>query len=383
MSDKVISGDSVSPDWTTKTVVELIDCIRELEPQDLNKDLVEWCNLAGEKRSHSEKILILFAIYQRLTSSSQPQWCALPLVRLSKAFLDKGCTWLSKYYGMLSLCDEARSQGGPLGLPHDSYRLMLGFHDLSEHEIQRYVNEAIRIYSKLPEGLKPFPEAILSNFDQDWKTGVPSTSEYGLYYANGTLIKSILQAIESIKDKLKEIKKAKDNKTYSKESNEPTTKQQGDLLELLGRYVMSCMPGARINESPVWQYRTDTDYDVVCSLDGFQIDFRTEFGRYFICECKAWTDSVDFDVVAKFGRVLDSVRAKFGIIISLNGLTGDENGENAGAEQLHIFRDRGIIIVSLNKDDLLSVAEGRNFINMIRQKYDDIRLFKRPAKQIK
>lgn len=79
-------------------------------------------------------------------------------------------------------------------------------------------------------------------------------------------------------------------------------------MELLARHVLACMPGARVSKDRVSQQGTNTDYDVVCSLDGFLIDFRTELGRYFIGECKAMSeDATPYAVVTKFCRVLDSI----------------------------------------------------------------------------
>lgn len=374
-------------DCKTLKAIDLIKELKRLSPSDLNNNLKTWCDRAKQREYNSEKISILLAIHEHLTSHTEPLWTALPLVRLSILFNEIGYTWLSKSYAMLALCCEGRTGRGSVTEKHDSYELTLGLHAMTEEEVQSYARAAYDISSELPDFLKPFPEVVLLKLDQNWKTGIPSTAEYGLCYMNGKLITVLLDKIEDIRQQLaskREERSQQPIETPNKKSNYksktvagPSSKQQGDLLEILGRYLMSCMPGTRINQVPVWQDRTGTDYDVICSLDGFQVDFRTEFGRYFICECKAWNDAVDFDVIAKFGRVLDSVRAKFGIVFSLNGLTGEANNKNAYAEQRNIYRDRGIVIISAKKEDLLKVANGTNFINLIRQKYDDIRLFKR------
>ena len=56
-----------------------------------------------------------------------------------------------------------------------------------------------------------------------------------------------------------------------------------------------------------------TDYDIVCSMEGFEVDFRSELG-YFVCECKDWNQPADFSVMAKFCRVLDSTKSRFGVL---------------------------------------------------------------------
>ena len=71
-----------------------------------------------------------------------------------------------------------------------------------------------------------------------------------------------------------------------------------------------------------------------------------------MCECKDRKNKkASFSDVAKFCRVLDSVKAKFGIIFSANGLSGEGEAENADREILKIYQDRGMVIVVVNRDD--------------------------------
>jgi hypothetical protein len=99
------------------------------------------------------------------------------------------------------------------------------------------------------------------------------------------------------------------------------------------------------------------------------VDFRSEFGRYFICECKDWQNPADFTAFAKFCRVLDSIKSHFGILFSKNGISGHDRVKDAEREQLKIFQDRGIVIVVIDKSDLDYVADGENF-----GKYEKVRL---------
>ncbi len=78
--------------------------------------------------------------------------------------------------------------------------------------------------------------------------------------------------------------------------------------------------------------------------------------------------------MAKFCRVLDSTKAKFGILFSSSGLSGQGRSKDAEREQLKIFQDRGIIIVVITRADLESVAAGRNLISLLRERYEAVRL---------
>jgi len=109
-------------------------------------------------------------------------------------------------------------------------------------------------------------------------------------------------------------------------------------------------------------------------MDGFELDFRSEFGRYFVCECKDWEAPADFTTMAKFCRVLDSIKARFGILFSRSGISGAGTARFAEREQLKVYQDRGVVIVVLNLSDLQAVAKGVNLITLLRRQYETVRL---------
>jgi hypothetical protein len=118
---------------------------------------------------------------------------------------------------------------------------------------------------------------------------------------------------------------------------------------------------------------------VVCSVEGPAVDFREEVGRYFVCECKDWARPADFSAFAKFCRVLDSVKARFGIIFSREGITGESGVTDARLEQIKVFQDRGLVIVVVDLSNLEALAHGVNFVSLLRQKYEQVRLELRDA----
>jgi hypothetical protein len=113
---------------------------------------------------------------------------------------------------------------------------------------------------------------------------------------------------------------------------------------------------------------------LICAVEGFELDYRSELGRYFVCECKDWAKAADFTTMAKFCRVLDSTKSRFGILFSRNGITGAGNTAFAAREQLKVFQDRGIVIVVFDESDIRRVADGGNLIQILRQKYEVVRL---------
>jgi len=204
-----------------------------------------------------------------------------------------------------------------------------------------------------------FPEALLQRVDDDWVTAVPSAAEAFFYLASEGYVRWLLSQLGS---------------------------PDGTALEFLADYLMSCMPGCRTRRRA---RSGSTDYDVVCSMEGSEVDFRSELGRYFVVESKDWAEPAGFTTMAKFCRVLDSSKAKFGILLSKNGISGVARTTDAAREQLKVYQDRGIVVVVLSLEDLGSIAEGASLIALLRKRYEAVRLdlqeirTKKPAKQRK
>ena len=117
-----------------------------------------------------------------------------------------------------------------------------------------------------------------------------------------------------------------------------------------------------------------TDYDIVCTMEGPEIDFRSDLGRYFIVECKDWSTPADFSAFAKFCRVLDSTKCRFGILCSRLGITGTGHNSDAEREHLKVFQDRGMVVVVLSLSDLTEISTGANLITLLRERYETVRL---------
>lgn len=53
---------------------------------------------------------------------------------------------------------------------------------------------------------------------------------------------------------------------------------------------------------------------------------------------------------------------------------GRQHYGDASLEQLKVFQDRGMVIVVVDEVDLRQVAEGANFIELLRERYEAVRL---------
>jgi hypothetical protein len=302
--------------------------------------------LYSTRGRHFEAMSLYTSLYYQMLRSQTAGRIhkGTPLVRLADSYSALGYPVHAKRYLMLTLCEDALRENGDVS-PETTgiyFRLIWGS-GLPEAELKRYARQFNDLAIQNPERSQ-YPEWLLQEVDAAWLTEVPSPSESGLYVACTIYVDYLL-------DKLGE--------------------GTGEHLELLAEYLLSCMPGCRTMRRG---RSGSTDYDVVCAMGGFEVDFRSEFGRYFVCECKDWKNPADFTVIAKFCRVLDSTKARFGILFSKSGLSGASTFRDARLEQIKIFQDRGIVIVVVDSNDITQIATGAHFAELLRHKYEEVRL---------
>ena len=295
-----------------------------------------------------DAIAIYFSMYYHFLNSqitsSERVHKGMPLLWLADCYYYLGFTTLSKRYLMLTLVEDAITMEGEVDpIKTGSYFRLAWRHGLTDNEIKKYSKKVNKI-GKDHLSESRFPEWVLQELDRDWMVEIPSPNESSYYISNELFVKYLIDGL-----------------------GEAT----GKNLERIAEYLLSCMPGcrtARRNRSG------STEYDVLCSMQGANVDFRSELGRYFVVECKDWKEPVDFSAFAKFCRVLDSVKSKFGIIFSKNGITGEGKNSDAEREQQKVYQDRGMVIIVVNKADLGFVSDGGNFIALLRNKYEKVRL---------
>lgn len=297
-------------------------------------------------RTH-EALAIFWRLYQHMIPAQRTLGYVhkgLPLVWIADSFTRLGFPVHAKRYLMLTLCEDAIREKGTVSPDTTGiYFRLVWSSGLPDAELRRYA----ACFYELSQGRPDagfFPEALLQSVDQSWLTECPSASEASSYLINPAYVHHLLAQLGT---------------------------GTGESLELLTEYLMSCMPGCRTMRR---QRSGSTDYDVVCSMEGFDVDFRSELGRYFVCECKDWEKPADFTAMAKFCRVLDSTKSRFGVLVSKSGLSGAGRSAGAEREQLKVFQDRGMVIVVLDMNDLERVANGSNLIQLLRQRYEAIRL---------
>jgi len=298
-----------------------------------------------QKRFH-EALAIFNSLYQHMLSGQNAGkriHKGMPLNWIGDCHSSLDRPVHAKRYRMLTLCEDAIRDQGRIDYQGGPYFRLVWYSGLSHELIDRYYGVCERFRCENPADAM-FPERVLSELDQEWMVEVPSTHEMGIYCCSGAYIRYLLTKLGT---------------------------DSGQSLERLAHYLVGLIPGCR---AYLRRRSRSTDYDVVGSLEGPAFDFRSELGRYFVCECKDWSKAADFTALAKFCRVLDSVKSRFGILFSKEGITGAGKSAHAEREQYKVFADRGIVIVVITKGDIERIAAGANFLSILRLKYEEVRL---------
>ena len=338
-------------DGAAEFVRELPRKFKPMSIMDGESNQDTWTSVAAfykaQNRLH-EALLIYSALYDHMLVAQEETGMryhkGTPLVWMSDCYARLGYNLISRRYLILTLVEDAIRESGKVSPDTTGvyFRVVWGG-GLSDTQLKRYAEEIYSLHqANSSEAM--YPEWVVQQLDQSWITQVPGPQEVGVYAVNLRYIRKLLSGLGD---------------------------GTGKTLELLADYVLSCMPGCRTTRRA---QTGSTDLDVVCSMEGFDVDFRSELGRYFVCECKDWDTPADFTSLAKFCRVLDSVKSRFGILFSKHGISGEGKNRDAGLEQLKVFQDRGMVIVVIDESDLEQVANGANFISLLRTKYENVRL---------
>ncbi len=296
-----------------------------------------------------EAIAVFESLYHRLLKfqTDTNEWLhkGPPLVWISDCYFRLNYPVHAKRYFMYTLCEDAIDRKGERSVQGSGVYARASMHGMTDDLVAEYHRVAYQRWTELDEAGR-FPERLLAEMDDRWMTEYPTAAEYGRYRTNPLYIRHLLSQLGT---------------------------DEGQSLERLAHYLVSMIPGSRVYR----RLRTgsSSDYDVVGSFEGPGLDFRSELGRYFLCECKDWNkDPADVTVMAKTAYFLDSVKSRFGILFSKMGISGDTTRRAAKHEQLKVYSNRGIAIVVITKDDLEKVAKGENFLSMLRTRYEKVRL---------
>ena len=94
----------------------------------------------------------------------------------------------------------------------------------------------------------------------------------------------------------------------------------------------------------------------------------------FNVECKNYNKKIDVTWVGKFYSLLSTCSQKFGLIFSKKGFTSKSKWTDAKGLAKKILLKDGIYILDINLKHLKDLANGKNFLDIIRDEKDALDL---------
>jgi hypothetical protein len=145
--------------------------------------------------------------------------------------------------------------------------------------------------------------------------------------------------------------------------------QRGLLLEQLVERVISTIPGVKCNSR-----RTRTAFNSEEIDLGFWNSRAKrglaglEFPELILVECKNWSRPVGSMEVCWFLTKLKRRSFRFGILVAMNGITGDGTDLSEAHEIVAYFLQHEVRLVVITRSDLEQLKSGGDLVNLIKRR---------------
>ncbi|MFW9865715.1 MAG: hypothetical protein ACFFEN_06400 [Candidatus Thorarchaeota archaeon] len=150
------------------------------------------------------------------------------------------------------------------------------------------------------------------------------------------------------------------------ESKDTENKEKKEALENLAYCIFDLLPEFRILGLDV--ITEAEEIDLILTINSPLFDIFEILGSIFIIECRNLKEKVDAKQIRDFGEKIIGKNLKGGLIISREGITGQEKLQGARLA-IRDFANKGITILVLDKKDLSEISKGKHPIDIIKKAY--------------
>lgn len=153
--------------------------------------------------------------------------------------------------------------------------------------------------------------------------------------------------------------------------NGNTTAVKGRALEDLTCYLFDLVPGVAVTRRNVLNAFGTEEIDVAVWVDREPGGF-TYLPNIILIECKNWSKAVSSMEVNWFDTKLKNRGVTFGILIAVNGVTGDPQDFTASHKVIGdaLKEQRRLIVVT--RDDLLALTDTDDLVKLLKVKWCDL-----------
>jgi len=149
-------------------------------------------------------------------------------------------------------------------------------------------------------------------------------------------------------------------KRYSRKKSDA----KGKALEKLAKLLLESCTGLRVKP----RFRTKKgEIDLLVQNKNSTHPLLSTLGD-FICECKNIEEKANIQLIQTFTKRINDFECTLGLYFSKHGITTDARGE-----VYDFYRGEKRFLVVLTLDDLESIGQGGDFLEMLEEKMRDIR----------
>ncbi|MGW3957611.1 restriction endonuclease [Streptomyces sp. NPDC004752] len=142
-----------------------------------------------------------------------------------------------------------------------------------------------------------------------------------------------------------------------------TTKERGDALESLFRYLLEEIPGVLTRSNGIDPFRgSEIDISVANAQTAMWMKVVPSL---FLVECKNWDNPVDAKAVGAFILKLREKGVSMGIMVAANGITGDQNELTAAYMKINMAQQEGQRVIVVTLDDIVALKNVEQFSKLL------------------
>jgi hypothetical protein len=147
----------------------------------------------------------------------------------------------------------------------------------------------------------------------------------------------------------------------------PTRHAKGRALEDLACYLCGQIPGVTITErNPLNAFDTE-EIDVALWNEQDPSGLKS-FNAVILVECKSWSRPVGSEQVGWFLKKLENRGLDFGILLALNGVTGNAQDWSRAHYEIAVALPKRIRLVVVTRTEIEALTTTEDLVTLIRRK---------------
>jgi hypothetical protein len=146
-----------------------------------------------------------------------------------------------------------------------------------------------------------------------------------------------------------------------------TNDAKGKALEDLACYLFSQVPGVSITErNPLNTFATE---EIAIALWNEQDPAGLKsFNAVILVECKFWSRPVGSEQVAWFLKKIENRGLDFGLLLAMNGVTGDAHGRGQAHYEIAMALPKKIRLIVITRAEIEALSTTEELVTQIRRK---------------